>query len=361
MSERGQAGPRSGRGELKLPKGHLSYSQLVQFADCPAYWKAVNLDGREASATERMRLGGAVHDLIGRHLSGLLGEEAQVAAAHELSPALAAEALELFSKWRSRWADAADGAPANQVEETMEFEVATEPPVLFQARLDFWRQEERIPVIHDWKTSARLPADSEAADIGAQLWCQLLTYALALRRSHGRADRYGLRLVYLRYGVVHDHTAADERLDEHEQALIASCQSVLLAVQAGQFRRRPGRACAGCPLRRRCDLSLPLGKEAADVAQAWLFHRERARELEEMVRGLADGGGIELPERAGVEVGYRQQETNRTISRVVNRRRQVLGLTEAGEEVWVEPLTKGKKAARFGVWEVPRRAVGPAA
>jgi hypothetical protein len=340
-----------------LPKGHLSYSQLVQFADCPAYWRAVNLEGREAPATARMRLGGAVHDLIGRHLSGLLGEEAQVAAAHELPPALAAEALELFAKWRSRWAEAADRAPAEQVEDLLEFEVATEPPVLFQARLDFWREEEGIPVIHDWKTSARLPPDSEAADIGAELWSQLLTYAVGLRRCRGRSDRCGLRLAYLRYGVVHDHTADKERLDQHEEALIASCQAVLLAVQAGQFRRRPGRACPGCPLRRRCDLSLPLGKEAADVARAWLFHRERARELEGAVRELAEGGAIALQEEAGVEVGYRPQETNRTVSRTADRRRQILGLTEAGEEIWVEPLTKRRQTARFGVWEVPRPAV----
>ncbi len=347
--------------EPKLPKGHLSYSQLVQFADCPAYWKAVNLDGRDPVATARMRLGAAVHDLISRHLVGMSGEEAQVTAAHELSPAQAAEAMDLFERWLGRWADSAQAAAPEQVEDLLEFELPTEPPVQFQARIDFWRREGDTPVIYDWKTSARLAANGELADIGAELWSQLLTYALAFCRARCPAQRCALRLVYLRYGVVHEQVVKSDLLDRQERALVASCQSVLLAAQAGQFRRRPGRACASCPLRRNCDLSIAAAKDPAGLAQAWLWHRERARELEEMLRGLADDATIALCEKSGVEVGYRQENINRTVTRTVNKRRQILGVTESGEEAWTEPVTKRRSVARFGVWERPRRAVGPAA
>lgn len=345
--------------EPKLPKGHLSYSQLVQFADCPAYWKAVNLDGRDPVATARMRVGAAVHDLISRHLVGMSGEEAQVTAAHELSPAQAAEAMDLFERWAGRWGDSAQAAAPEQVEDLLEFDVPTEPPVRFQARLDFWRREGDTPVIYDWKTSARLATDGELADIGAELWSQLLTYALALCRARCAAQRCALRLVYLRYGVVHEQVVNSDLLDRQERALVASSQSVLLGLQAGQFRRRPGRACAACPLRRDCDLSMA-PEDPPGLAQAWLWHRERARELEEMLRGLADDATVPLCEHSGVEVGYRQENINRTVTRTVDRRRQILGLTESGEEVWVEPVTKRKPVARFGVWERPGRAVLPA-
>lgn len=340
-----------------LPKGHLSYSQLRHFADCPAYWHAINVRGMEAPSTEAMRLGAGVHDLIARYLSGLVGEEEQVLAAHDLSPAKATEGIEMFTDWLSRWADSAEGCDPSQIEDTITWDIATEPSVPFVARLDFWKKRGDELVIHDWKTSARLPTDGEAAGETGDLWSQLLTYACGFRQVREERDRYLLRQVYVRYGVVHERTVDAHMLDLHEKALVASCQAVLLAVQADQFRRRPGRACGQCPLHGECDFSHANGG-AEELARAWLFAKQRLGELDEQLRDLAKEQGQLPGEEAGVLVGYDPKTVNQAVTRTVDKQKQILGVTEQGEELWVYPRTRERLQTRFVVKEAPRVAVG---
>jgi len=343
---------------MKLPKGHLSHTQLRQFADCPRYWQAINLDGLEQPSTAPMRLGAGIHDLIARYLMGEDTDEAEVLAAYDLSPARASEAMDIYAEWLAGWADTGEGVPAGQMEDALTWGVPTSPPVEFTARLDFWLEDEGMPCIYDWKTDKRPPSDSEVAEENAPLWMQLLTYGVGFREQRKRADRYSLRLVYVRYNVMHERVVDNDGLDHHIKALTASCQAVLLAVQAGKFPARPGRACATCPLRKECDLATPLGEGANALAQTYLWHKARLAEFDEQLRSLAEAG--DLPdEESGVFIGYKPSSSRRQQTRQVNREKQVLVRTEAGEELWGAPVTEEKVGARFGVYDLQRPVIAP--
>jgi hypothetical protein len=345
---------------MTLPKGHLSYSQLSLFADCPASWRAVNLDGMRGSSNRPMRLGAGIHDLIARHLSGMAGEEAQVLAAHDLSPAQARTAMDIYVNWLATWADTAEGVLPEQIEDTLEFDVPTKPAVRFQARLDFWRENEGIPTIYDWKSSQNLPGDGAVADLSGEVWSQLLTYAVGFRQQRVKADRYGLRLVLVRYNVTHEQTVDGEAIDQQEQALVASCQAVLLAVQSGKFSARPGRACSTCPIQQECKLAAPLDPDPAALARAWLYHKEQAKAHEEALRDLAEYDALALEDETGVVIGYKPTTRSEMQTRQVDRVKQVLVELESGEQAWAVAVREETLSTRFGVYETKKAAVAGA-
>lgn len=299
----------------------VSHTRLEQFENCPYQFKRVTIDKVPQAKGLPLLVGGFFHEWAQVYVEHLLKTKqvSDYAAAEELFehlwsgrsghkefhalPESAHEELfDLVTKFRETHVIEPDAVAGNEVElaltEKWERTTWMADDVFFRMKLDRLEvrndDEGKTATIIDYKTGFDIKSED-----GTVRDPQLRRYILGVSTILP-ADRYEVRLDYVRVGLQRKAIMAPGAAEEAKRGILAISDRIEAARKNGKWEATPGPACAFCPVFGECpsrkvavQFRAPQsGEEAGALVQRLILLERETKDLKE---SLKDWIGVSGP------------------------------------------------------------------